>query len=128
MLRDIATYLALTEDVESATRVAQQAVETSGTTGRADWLLRQVDCAKMLTQAGKPQDALEALPTPGDRHTYVLLHAKFARVEAYLAMADLAEAQTWLQEGLGQLAQRPYEFASLWANKLARRMREAEIA
>jgi transcriptional regulator with XRE-family HTH domain len=128
MLSDIATYLALAGDVESATRVAQQAVELSRASTRSDWLLRRVEYAGMLTRAGKPQDALEALPTLGDRHTYVRLHATFARVEAYLAMGDLDEAQVWLQDGLEQLAQRPYDFLNRWANKLARRMRELETA
>jgi transcriptional regulator with XRE-family HTH domain len=125
MLTNIATYLALTGDVESATRVARQAVEKSRNQ-EIDWLLRRIDYAGMLTRAGKPQDALEALPTLGDRHTYARIYATFARVEAYLAMGDLNEAQVWLQDGLDQLAQRPYDFLSRWANKLARRMRELE--
>lgn len=95
-LRDMADYMSLSGDVESALRVSAQAYAIANRDD-GDFRNNQLDHARILVRAGQPQQALPLLsedesPLPLDNMRDALLWA-----ETLLALGDKAKAQDWLR-------------------------------
>jgi transcriptional regulator with XRE-family HTH domain len=120
MLSDMAKYLAMEGQTETALTLAQRACHSAaGYHAPIELYLRRYDYGRLLLEAGRAVEALDVLPEPDHAYPYHETEDLLLLAEAHGQAGNPSEAQDWLGRAYDRIEANGLDALRLSADALA---------
>ncbi len=123
ILSDLAEYMALDGRADEARVLAEQACQAAEQCeNEMEFHMRQVDHARILLEAGNPQEALDAMPELVWTDSYGYVRRLLVLAEANQQLGHLSEGHDWLQKAHAMIEAHGHGRLRPKADELAQRL------